>query len=484
MADAAARGTARLAKVMAAVAALAMVFWFIYAIRAVLPPFAVAFVLAYVLAPVVDYLEGRGLRRAYGISLVFTVLFGGLAALLGLAGGVVVDDVRGLVDSLLQPESVERELPLSNRGTQVLGVVARWEPEEATRRFALPVQGDVPLSLGPGRSETLRVRFAPPDTNLAVAVLQLETAGQPPVRVRLRGNGSGGSGGDAELRFWREEAARRQHEGDLVVGAAGLDFGRAGPNLITRLGEQARVLQPRLAPFVGADFDLGAFIARQGRVLIDEQLLGRSHQVLGGVFSGITFVALVPFIAFFFLSDGRRLTRAAIRLVPNAYFELCLNLLHQVNGQIGGYIRGQVIECGVVAALSVTALLWVGVEYAVPLGVLAGLANVIPYLGPAIGIVSASMVALSGGAGFEVIAKIVVVFAVVQFIDNMLVQPAVLARSVAMHPLLVLFVVMVGSELLGIVGMLIAVPLAGVIKVSVRTVYLGWRGYRPEEARS
>ena len=78
------------------------------------------------------------------------------------------------------------------------------------------------------------------------------------------------------------------------------------------------------------------------------------------------------------------------------------------------------------------------------------------------------------------VVKVCVVFLVIQVIDNVLIQPTVVAKSVEMHPLVVVFVLMVGSQLMGIVGMLIAVPLTGIIKVSTQTVYEGIRGYRLE----
>lgn len=481
MAEAPSSGLARLVKVIVGVVAAALVVWFLFVIRVVLAPFVIAFVLAYVLAPLVDRLEGRGLRRSTGVLLIFLVLFGGLGLVVGMAGGAIVGEVKGLVDGVLQKEVVERQLLVTNQGVAPVTVQAWWEREAPPQPFALPDLENGQLKLGPGRVETVRLRFAPRDTAEAGNVLYLAGAEwTAPVGIRVRGNVSPRRDHERADAFWTGKAGERIQVQEVVISAGGLDFGRAGPNLISSLSEQARALNPRLTPYLGEDFDLAAVVARYGRSLVEERLVGKTGQVLGGLFSGITYLALVPFVAFFFLNDGRRITRDLIRMVPNAYFELCLNLLYQINGQIGGYIRGQVLESGVVAGLSVTALLLIGVDYAVPLGLLAGMANVIPYLGPAIGIVSTSLVALSAGGGFEVIWKVVVAFAVIQFVDNMFVQPAVLARSVEMHPLVVLFVVMVGSQLMGIVGMLIAVPVAGVVKVSVRTVYQGLRGYRRE----
>ena len=120
----------------------------------------------------------------------------------------------------------------------------------------------------------------------------------------------------------------------------------------------------------------------------------------------------------------------------------------------------------------------IGMPYALPVGIIAGLANMIPFLGPIIGIVSASIVALATGGGFGMVGHVLIVFALIQLIDNILVQPVVLAKSVDLHPLIVLFVVLVGGQLMGLKGMLIAVPMTGIIKVSTQTILEGVRRYR------
>jgi predicted PurR-regulated permease PerM len=372
---------------------------------------------------------------------------------------------------------VERDLELTNRGNKLLVLEFEWEDDDLT--FSLVGVEKQPLTIDPGLKETLKLRFAPQDTALAQNTLLLTSeALAAPVKIRLRGNASRRRP-EGEDGFWRNGEYQNELQlHDLVISASGIDFGKAGPNIISSISERIRAIQPVIQPYLGRDFDLASFVARQGRDLIDERLLGGTTEVLGGVFSGITFLVIVPFVAFFFLKEGNRMRHGLIELVPNAYFELCLNLLHQINGQIGGYIRGQILATSVVATLAVSGLLLIGMDYAVPLGLLAGLANMIPFLGPLIGIVSASVVALAIGGGIGLVGKVVILFLIIQIVDNVLIQPTVVARSVEMHPLVVLFIVMVGSQLMGIVGMLVAVPLTGIIKVSTQTLYQGIRSYR------
>ena len=471
-------------KIILGIAVLVGLVWFILAIKGMLAPFVLAFLMAYVLAPLVDRMEGRGLNRTGGILLVFLLVFSGLTILVVMAGGKIADEIIELSDNFLKEEMVERELVLTNQGNKPLSLEVSWENGSDDQPFSIVEPTDGRFEIDPGLQEVVKLRFAPTDSALTQqqdTLYLYNPAMTAPIKIPVRGNvphtGDGRSGDG----FWQTgEYNSERQVGELVLSAKGIDFGNAGPNIISNISEQAREYQPLIQPIAGSDFDLADFVKKQGRGLIDERLLGGTTEILGGVFSGITFVVIVPFVAFFFLKEGHRMTRNLIELVPNAYFELCLNLLHQINGQIGGYIRGQILATSVVATLAVGGLSLIGMKYWLPLGLLAGLANMIPFLGPLIGIISASTVALATGGGMAIVGKVIVVFLIIQLIDNVLIQPTVVAKSVEMHPLVVLFVVMVGSQLMGIVGMLIAVPLTGIIKVSTQAVYQGIKGYRTQ----
>ena len=484
-------------KIALGAAVLVGLVWFIFAIRGMLAPFGIAFVLAYVLSPLVDKMEGRGLNRTLGILLIFSLAFGGLGMMGVTVGGRVITQISELSNEFLRQEKVFKELILTNNGAQPLAIRLNWENDKDEQPFVIVEPENPSLLLDPGLKQVIRLRFAPDTTaQLNNALLLSTPILETSIKVRVRGNAPRMDKDDGVKARVRDEDERKKEEfwgngeneneiriGDLVVSTRGIDFGQAGPNILSSLSESdaASTVQRLVGPYVGEDFDLADFVKVQGRSLLNERLLvGGTTEVLGGVFSGLTFVVIVPFIAFFFMKEGHRFTRNIIELVPNAYFELCLNLLHQINGQIGGYIRGQLLATSVVAILALSGLQLIGMKYAVPLGLLAGFANMIPFLGPLIGIISASIVALATGAGIAMVGKVVVLFLIIQLVDNVVVQPTVVARSVEMHPLMVLFAVMVGSQLMGIVGMLIAVPLFGITKVSAQTIYLGIQGYRTQ----
>ena len=453
-------------KVAIGLVAVAVVGWFLYEIRGILTPFVFAFVLAYILYPIIDWMERRGLGRVWSTLLVFSIVFAGLV----LGAFKVGDKLTG--------ETVDRVFTIANTGNNLLIIQGMaWEDDSREQPFILREEHRWPLGIAPKEELAIHLRFVPKDhAPAANALLIAYSQGKDEYSQRISVHGNSGAVAGSQA---------GDKSGSVVFSRADIGFGKADPNVLVEIGDRiltetsarASSIEPMLQPYLGSDFRLAELIREHGERLM-QTMLGGTTMFIGGVISGLTFVVIVPFVAFFFLKEGRRLTRCLIALVPNAYFELCLNLMHQANKQIGNYIRGQLLAVLVVSVLSIGGLSIIGVYYALPLGLLAGLANVIPYLGPLIGIVCSSIVALATGGGLAMVAKVIAMFLIVQLIDNVLIQPTMVAKSVELHPLVVLFVVMVGSQLMGIVGMLIAVPLTGIAKVSGQTIYKGIRQYR------
>ena len=464
-------------KLVAAIVAFLALLWFLLTIRSTLLPFALAFVLSYVLAPLVDRLEGRGLNRVLSILIIFVLVFSGLILGAFKAGAKITTEMIELSEQFLVQEVVEREFKIVNEGQETTKIEAAWQGVDPERPPFTWVEPYELIELEPESELLLKLRFAPDDAEPAAGILSFSSASPPlEFKLDLRGNYAALVAGDTGHEFTEKEAGPFEEKG-LVFSSRILDFGRAGPNLITSLSEEAQKILQMIG--VAKDVNLSALIREQGGGLA-KKLLGETTEVLGGVFSGITFLVIVPFVAFFLLKECHRITHSLVELVPNAYFELCLNLLHQINGQIGGYIRGLILATGVVGTLSVSGLMLIGLPYALPLGIVAGLANMIPFLGPLIGILTASIVALSTGGGLGQVGHVLIVFLIIQLVDNVLIQPFVLAKSVDLHPLIVLFVVLVGGQLMGLMGMLIAVPATGILKVSGQMVLQGVKGYRTQ----
>ena len=468
-------------KVVLGIIGTVVVLWILYEIRGVLAPCVLAFILAYILTPFVDRLEGRGLSRTVSILLIFLLALSALALAGVLAGKRLADEMVDLTLQFMRQEAVSDSVVVDNLGEGPVTVSAAWTEAPESNPFSV-LDPNPPFDVPPGGTVTVRLRFAPPDASYGEAALELRQSDQGDVlTLRTRGNASDGEGQPQSQRWDEAKYEIPVTWGSLVLSQRGVDFGDAGPNVISQISKLAEDVEDFLKEKFGWDLDIVAFIRTEGRGLIDYMLGGTSDllkELLEKVTALLMLAVLVPFIAFFFLKEGRRMTHRIVELVPNAYFELFLNLIHQINGQIGGYIRGQILAVSVVATLSVIGLTVVGVPYALPVGVLAGVANMIPYLGPLIGIFAASLVALTTGGEGGLVGWVVVVFAIIQLIDNLLIQPLVVAKSVNLHALIVVLVVLIGSDQMGIVGMLIAVPVTGILKVSGFTVYEGLRGYR------
>jgi|Deesub1362B_J571_1020462.scaffolds.fasta_scaffold06102_3 predicted PurR-regulated permease PerM len=197
-----------------------------------------------------------------------------------------------------------------------------------------------------------------------------------------------------------------------------------------------------------------------------------------GILSAFSNLLIIPFITFFLLKDGPAFKKRVIQAVPNRYFEMVLNLIYKIEQQLGGYIRGQLIDAFLVGILSIIALSILGVPYYILIGALAGLANLIPYFGPVVGAVPAIVVSLMHNPSFSIVLWIAVAFAIVQLIDNIVISPLVVARSVNIHPLIVIVVVLIGERLLGVLGMLLAVPVTAILNVILRETIWSFKNYR------
>jgi predicted PurR-regulated permease PerM len=181
--------------------------------------------------------------------------------------------------------------------------------------------------------------------------------------------------------------------------------------------------------------------------------------------STVVHVVAVPFVIFFFLKDGREMRKRLISLVPNRYFEFALHLLYRMDQALGNFLRGQFLD-GLIFGLLTTFVLWVlNVDYFLFIGFFAGLANLIPYVGPLAGASLAVLVVLVTSTEPMRIVYVLLAFVGIKLLDDTVIQPLTVARSVKMHPLLVLLVIILGGRFFGILGMLLAVPVTGFIKV-------------------
>lgn len=195
------------------------------------------------------------------------------------------------------------------------------------------------------------------------------------------------------------------------------------------------------------------------------------------VASLITSLILIPFIVFFLMKDGREFQKAFVSIMPNRYFEFTLYLLHKLNTQIGNFLRGQFIDAIIVGIFAVFAMWLVGIKYFLLVGVFTGLANLVPYFGPLTGAILAVILSVLQTGGFEMALYVILAFSLIKLLDDAIVQPIIVAKSVHMHPLTVLLAVLAGGKLFGILGMLLSVPVVGFLKVVLHEGIMNYRKY-------
>lgn len=210
--------------------------------------------------------------------------------------------------------------------------------------------------------------------------------------------------------------------------------------------------------------------------------LGKLSTVLSdavGLFTNIfSAVLVVPFAAFFFLKDGSTIRRDILTLVPNKYFETTLTLIDKVERRLGLYFRSVLLQSVLVAFSSWSTLSIAGLDNSLSVGISVGIANTIPYFGPIIGYILSIVVSVVETGDFSLVLVCMIAIFVVQMLDNLVFQPVLFSRSADMHPVAILFIILIGAETAGLLGMLIAIPIATIVKITINQISWSFNNYQ------
>ncbi|MEJ2103131.1 MAG: AI-2E family transporter [Ignavibacteriaceae bacterium] len=201
-------------------------------------------------------------------------------------------------------------------------------------------------------------------------------------------------------------------------------------------------------------------------------------QVLSSIISIVTVLVIVPFIAFFLLKDYRRIMQGVLKTVPNKFFEMSYYVLKKVSLQLGLFVRAWIFDATFVGVMMGFGFYIIGVPNALPLGVIAGLGHLIPYFGPIIGGIPAAIVSIVQYGDLSQIPLIALVVLITYTFDNGFVQPYIFGKSVDMHPIMIILLIISGGILFGLMGMLLAVPVATVIKTFTKEIYFAKKNYK------
>ena len=200
-------------------------------------------------------------------------------------------------------------------------------------------------------------------------------------------------------------------------------------------------------------------------------------QYVSGIVSVAAFLVIVPFITFYLLKDSAVIQKGIIHIVPNKYFEMSYWILKRITLQLGRFVRGWIFDATFVGIAIGFGFYFIGLPNALPLGVIAGIGHLIPYFGPVIGGVPAIILSIIQTGDLSQVPLIMTIVALTYTLDNGFVQPYVFSKSVNMHPIIIILLIIIGSELFGLIGMLLAVPTATVIKTAATEIYFAYKNY-------
>jgi len=182
-------------------------------------------------------------------------------------------------------------------------------------------------------------------------------------------------------------------------------------------------------------------------------------------------LALVPVVTFYLLRDWDVMTARANKVLPVKYQDYATQLGAECNEVVGAFLRGQLWVMLCLAVIYALGLWLAGLKLALLVGLIAGLASIVPYLGFAVGIVAAAVAsAVQFGFDWHLLA-VAGVFAVGQAIEGMILTPILVGDKIGLHPVAVIFAIMAGGQLFGFAGVLLALPVAAVIMVFLRHIH-------------
>lgn len=194
----------------------------------------------------------------------------------------------------------------------------------------------------------------------------------------------------------------------------------------------------------------------------------RGPALMGSI---VGWLILVPPLTFVLLNEGRDIRRRFFQLVPNRYFESFFLITSDIFGAMSDYLQAKLLEAILVGIMVTIGLAIVQAPYALVLGIVAGITNIIPYLGPFLGFTPALLVIAFDPSYSALLFPTSMVFLFANLVDTLVIFPLIVAKLVNLHPLILLASVAVGQEYYGLVGMLISVPIATTLKVVLQEIY-------------
>lgn len=184
-------------------------------------------------------------------------------------------------------------------------------------------------------------------------------------------------------------------------------------------------------------------------------------------------IIISPFILFYFLRDSQQMKAGLVSYIPTRMRPSATRILSGINEQLAGYVQGQVTVAIVVGIMFSIMFSLVGLPYAITLGVMAGVLNMIPYLGSFLAMVPVVILALVDGP--VMLVKVLLVFTIEQTIEGRFVTPLVLGSKLSIHPITIMFILLMSGSMFGVWGVFLGIPIYASVKVVVKEIFTWYR---------
>jgi len=251
------------------------------------------------------------------------------------------------------------------------------------------------------------------------------------------------------------------------------------------IAQAEQVWLPRASDFlgIGADSDVGlaAFLTRYSdmagtwgaRAFLSLTKSG------GAVFAALLSLFLIPILTFYLLRDFDSIVKRLGALVPSSNRETVFKLARDTDDVLGAFLRGQILVMLALSIIYSAGLALVGLQYAIAIGVVAGLVSFVPYLGFVFGIALAGLTVVMEPNPLWMLAGVVATFTIAQIIEGSFLTPKLVGDRIGLHPVIVIFSIAAGGQLFGFFGILLALPAAAVLSVVVRFAYTKYLAEHP-----
>lgn len=199
--------------------------------------------------------------------------------------------------------------------------------------------------------------------------------------------------------------------------------------------------------------------------------IGSIGNVAGIITRVLLTIATIPFVLYYLLVDGERFKKSILEVVPTRARPVMIRFIQESSKQVGSYVRGELLVAVSVAIMFYIGYLVIGLDYALILSILAGVLNLIPYLGS----IMASVPALIIGAFISPVqlVKVIIVIVIEQTLEGRVISPQILGNKLEIHPLVILFILLVAGSLFGFMGLILAVPGFGILRV-IWNLFFDW----------